>query len=126
MTKSEFENLVFSHPKASFDLLKSQWQMQKVQELITVFNEAELDKLAFIFELDENGVLAKQTLNLKTFCLFVKEYLFFSADFWAQRTGFKGNVDLTNYEKTRMLKAFYLKKSLKKVPDWAQNIMFEG
>lgn len=124
MTQRDFKNLLFSHPKANFDLLKSEWQIQKVCELIDIFKEEELEQLAFNISLDENNILEKQTLSVKTFCLFVKDFIETNAYYWALRSDFKEKNDLTNYEKTRLIKVFYIKKSLKKIPQWAQNIMY--
>lgn len=124
MTQRDFKNFLFSHPKATFDLLKSEWQIQRVCELIDIFKEEELEQLAFNISLDENKILEKQTLSVKTFCLFIKDFIEINAYYWALRSDFKEKNDLTNYEKTRLIKIFYIKKSLKKIPQWAQNIMY--
>lgn len=124
MTQRDFKNLLFSHPKANFDLLKSEWQIKRVCELIDIFKEDELEQLAFNISLDENKILEKQTLSVKTFCLFIKDFIEANAYYWALRSDFKEKNDLTNYEKTRLIKVFYIKKSLKKIPQWAQNIMY--
>lgn len=127
MKKQELENLILNHPKASFDLAQSEWQIKKMRELFKSFeNPKDIENFAFILSLDNSGILQKNTLNIKTLCLFIKEFFLENANYWAKRTNLKGEIDLPNFEKTRLLKAFYFKKMLKKMPDWANDLILEG
>lgn len=98
------------------------YEAKKINELLNKLDDSLCEQIA----LDISTKSQTRFLNLKSLLDFVKKALILNAHFMAKRTEIINVKMVSNYEQQQILSAFYFKKSLKKLPKWAQKAILEN
>lgn len=113
MTKKEFKELIFETKNANYN---GEFEKTKMNELCAVLNKDECDLIA----IEIATKFDKSTISLKNLVDFVKSALITNANFLAEKTQILNSKYISHFEEKKALQAFYYKRALKKLPDWAQ------
>ncbi len=122
MKAADFKIFLFSHQRA---VKINDFEKNKINELIATLNENCLENLALNIATDKHKRLDRSFLNLNILLSFLRDEFESEAIYKAQRTRLKG-ANLSNYEKEKILFAFFFKKSLTPLPQWAKEKMLES
>lgn len=121
MKQTEFKAFLKAHDRFKI----TDFEKLKIDELVKCLDDELCNELAINISADFKGYLKRMPLNLATLLNFLRDELFLRAEFKTRKTELVGAPsDLTNYQKEQLLTAFYFKKELLKLPQWAQKLNF--
>lgn len=118
MKPNQLKILIFSEklPQNVNDFEKS-----KINELLLALDESVCEQIA----IDISTKSQSRFLSLKMLVEFVKNALILNAHFLAQKSEIINANLVSKFEEQKILSAYYFKKALKKLPEWAQRAILE-
>lgn len=121
MTNEAFFEFLNTHAKARL----TEHERDKIAELAVNLDDDLRQKIADNISFDWDGILAKQPLTLKSLLQFLRAEILLIVKDKVRKTKLQGAPrDMIDYDKRRFLTAYWWKKELEKLPEWARNINF--
>lgn len=116
MKPKQLKMMIFSEklPQNASDFEKS-----KISELLSSLDESVCEQIA----IDISTKCESRFLSLKMLVEFVKNALILNAHFLAQKSEIINANLVSKFEEQKILSAYYFKRELKKLPEWAQKVI---
>lgn len=113
MKPKQLKNIIFENERLKFI---SDFEKGKINELLSALDESVCEQIA----IDIGTKCESRYLSLKMLVEFVKSALILNAHFLARKSEIINANLVSKFEEQKILSAYYFKKELKKLPEWAQ------
>lgn len=121
MDINAFYSFLTTHAKSRL----TEHEKDKIAELADKLDEDLRQRLADNISFDWDGILARQPLTLKSLLQFLRAEIVLVVSDKVKKTRLTAAPkDMIDYDKRRWLTAFWWKKEMQKLPEWARSLNF--